>query len=417
VALAVFAAAVGVAIVSAALRHRLDRRPFAEEASIAIHLLHGDGFSSPYDPSANAPPSCYSAPVYPLIIAAAYWLGGTAHVAMWLLGVNSICFGVIVAGIYSLGKWYVSALAGGLAALFLVIHPVLLYFVTDWWDSYVALAIFVALIVAAARARKWRHPLRGCGLMGVAMGGLSLTNPCYVLSYPLLILIGLRGRSARQRAAGIAVAVAGFAVVLTPWTLRNLEVLHRLYFVRGGLGMQMWLGNQSVSTGWLEGDMLLSSPAVSGGERTLILRLGEPEYFHLCDRRMRQEYRQAPGHFWLLTVKRLCFIFVSDPTKAYLPFPMMRDVRWKELYVDRAVLHGATALLGLAGVWTAWRLRLGCSWIFAAAFLAELPFVVSSVSDRYNLPMRVALLLFAGIFFGCVIRRLHSGAWPAARAA
>ena len=141
--------------------------------------------------------------------------------------------------------------------------------------------------------------------------------------------------------------------------------------------------------------------------------MGEPRYFDLCDARLKQEYREAPGEFWLRSAKRFCFLFMSDPTKAYLPFPMMRDVRWKQVYVDRALLHGAGLLLGLAGMWTAWRLRLGCHWIFVAAFLAEIPFIFTFGSDRYNLPMRVILVWFAGVFFACLIHRVWRGSWPA----
>lgn len=177
----------------------------------------------------------------------------------------------------------------------------------------------------------------------------------------------------------------------------------------------MWMGNQSISTGWLEGDILLPTPAVNDRERALIVGLGEPKYYDLCELRFKRDYRDSPVGFWFRSAKRLVFIFFSDPTKAYLPFPLIKDVRWKGVYVERLVIHGATALMGLTGVWTAWRLRLGCAWIFAAALLAEVPFIFVFVSDRYNLPMRVVLLLFGGILLGCIVERLRYGAWPVRR--
>ncbi len=198
--LAVFVAVVTICFVSAALRHRLNRPPFAEEAAIAIHLANGDGFSSPYDASHRAPPTSISAPVYPLIMAAAYRLGGISHVVLLLLAINAVCFGVIVCGVFHLGRYYVSPVSGWMAGMLLVVHPVLLYFVTDWWDSYLSLAIFVVLIVSAVEARKTANVRRACSFMGATMGALSLTNPSYALSYPLLILTALGGRSRRARA-------------------------------------------------------------------------------------------------------------------------------------------------------------------------------------------------------------------------
>jgi hypothetical protein len=409
--LAVFFATVAICFISAVLRDRLHRLPFAEEAVIAGHLIHGDGFLSPYDDSPKAPPSCYSAPIYPLIIAGTYRVFGVGHAILALLTVNALSFAVIVAGVFRLARFYLSPLASWLATAFLLVHPALLYFVTDWWDSYVALAIFVALLVWVAE-RPPRKPV-GYGLLGIFLGLLALTNPSYLFSFPLLVLIALRGQKLRFKARGVAFAVAGFILVLVPWTIRNAMVFERFIPLRGGVGYQAWLGNQPSATGWLEGEALETGPPGSPGERSLILTLGEPRYFDLCNQRLEQEYDDAPGRFWLLSIKRFCFIFMSDPTKAYLPFPLMKDVRWDQIYVDRAVLHGFGLLLGVAGVWIAWRLRLKCIWIFAATILAEIPFVFTFSSDRYNLPMRVTLLLFAGIFIACLIERARRGVWPA----
>lgn len=395
------------------MRHQLHSPPFAEEGRIAGHIARGDGFLSPYDASPHAPPTCLNAPLYPLIVAAAYRLAGNSYAVLVLLAINSISFAAIAAGIFRLGKMYLSSLAGCIAAALVAAHPVMLYFATDWWDSFIALAMFVWLIVAAAWMPRWRRPILCSILMGAAMGILSLTNASYVLAYPLLVLMGLRGKNRRDRIGGVAAAVAAFVIVLAPWTIRNFMVFDRYYFVRGGAGMQLWLGNQPVATGWLEGDMLLNSPAVDADERNLMLNIGEPRYFDLCDRRFQAEYQAAPGEFWLRSAKRLCFIFYSDPTKAYLPIPMIVDFRWRQIYPVRCVLHGVVALLGLSSIWIAWRLRLRCIWIFASAVLAEIPFLFAAVSDRYNLPMRVALLFFAGVLLGSLVHRIRRGAWPA----
>jgi len=408
----VFISVVLISLISAKMRGSTDRRPFAEEARIAGHLIHGDGFLSPYDVLPNAPASCYSPPVYPVIIAAAYWMGGTGHAVSILLLVNSISFGVIVAGIYWVGKFYVSTLAGGMAALILAVHPVMLYFVTDWWDSYVALAIFVGLIVAVIRQRSSDKPIGTSAMIGMGMGILSLTNPSYVLAYPLLVLVVLGGRGGREKILGVLAALMGFVVALMPWTIRNLSTFERFYFVRDGAGYQAWLGIQPNANGWLDGAMLKVSPAVNENERGLILQMGEPGYFDWCDERWKQAYENDPGEFWMRSIRRLGFVFVSDPTRAFLQFPLVRNILWKGIYVDRLALSAGVALLGLAGLLAAWRLGLGCVWIFFAAFLGEAPFLFTAVSDRYNLPMRVTLILFMGIFLGCLMERFWRGKWP-----
>src|SRR5438874_187076 len=65
------------------------RPPRAEEANIGWHIAQGHGFRSPMDPSPEAPPSAWSAPLYPLVIGAVYKLFGigspTAVTALMLL--------------------------------------------------------------------------------------------------------------------------------------------------------------------------------------------------------------------------------------------------------------------------------------------------------------------------------------------
>src|SRR6266853_509973 len=68
--------AVGFAIGLMPLHGYQDRPPFAEEANIAWHVALGHGFRSPMDASPAAPPSAWSAPLYPVVIAAAYRLFG-----------------------------------------------------------------------------------------------------------------------------------------------------------------------------------------------------------------------------------------------------------------------------------------------------------------------------------------------------
>ena len=412
--LAVFLIGVSFCFVSAVLRDRLNRLPFAEEAIVAGHLIHGDGFLSPYDASPGAPPSCYCAPIYPLIIAGAFRILGTSHAIVGLLIVNAISFGVIVSGVFSLARFYVSLLAGWIAVALLLVHPVLIYFITDWWDTYVALAIFVGLLVAAALpfGRRWRW---GCVVMGTAMGLLSLTNASYALAYPLIVLIALRQLDWRRRVLGIGICCISFAIVLSPWAIRNFVAFDRFIPVRGGTAYYLWLGNQPDAFGWLDADAVRAGPAFDHRERAMILMMGEPAYFDLCGFRLKEVYSSDPEEFWARSARRLLFVFMSDPTRSYLPFPLLSDRKIQEIYIDRALLHGAVMLLGLAGMWTAWRLKLRCGWIFAAGILAEVPFIFSFGSDRYNLPMRVILLFFAAILIACVIQRVRCGSWTTRR--
>jgi hypothetical protein len=144
--LVIFFIGVTVGLAAITYRHQWSAQPGFEEGNVAIHLLRGEGFASPFylGPDA-APPSAYCAPVYPLIIAGCF-RAVPQHGAILLLAINCVCVGIIAASIYELGRFYVSRAAGIWAAILLLIQPAFLFYVGDLWDAFVALAIFLAII-------------------------------------------------------------------------------------------------------------------------------------------------------------------------------------------------------------------------------------------------------------------------------
>jgi hypothetical protein len=414
--MAIFAAVAIVSMCVSLCRGRMDHQPSYEEAGIASHLLRGEGFSSPWFAGPQAPPTAYCPPVYPVLIAEAYELAGpNARLAsVLLLILNSSCFAAIAVALHCLGRQFASPLAGALAALLLLIHPTFLFFAGDYWDSFVALAIFFWLVLLAARLARRQHPMFRCAVVGVGMGILSLTCASYALSYPLLVLIAVRGLPLRRRLAGIAIAAGMWALVLTPWTFRNYHVFHRVYYVRDELNFELSSSNPPLATGWFDASLASANPWFNSGERDLLLRLGEQGYFDLCGQRFAAEYRAAPRAFWFRVVRRIEYLFISDPSDAAQAYPMLPGWRWRGVVIDRLLLNTLTAMAGLAGVWVSWRLRLRCTWVFGAALLTQVPFLFVAVSDRYVLPLRAALLFFAAILCWGVWHRAAHGQWPVA---
>jgi hypothetical protein len=98
------------------------------------------------------------------------------------------------------------------------------------------------------------------------------------------------------------------------------------------------------------------------------------------------EFHAAPAEFWKKCGNRLAYLFVGDPSRPDAVFQI--------------VLGG----LGLAGAWTAWRLRRGAGPLMAAGLLATLPYVPTQVHDRYVMPLRAILALPAG-FLICAVGR------------
>src|ERR1700677_1983077 len=98
--LAIFLAAAGVAMAAIIYRNQLFAQPAFEEGNVAIHLLRGEGFASPfYLGPEPAPPSAYCPPVYPLIIAGCYAIA-SEHGGVLLFLINSVCMGILALAVY-----------------------------------------------------------------------------------------------------------------------------------------------------------------------------------------------------------------------------------------------------------------------------------------------------------------------------
>jgi 4-amino-4-deoxy-L-arabinose transferase-like glycosyltransferase len=413
--LLVFVGAGVVAMAAVSYRHQWSARPGFEEANVAIHLLQGEGFASPfYLGPGPAPPSAYCPPVYPLIIAACYAIA-PLHGGILLLLLNCGSMGIIALSLYQLAARYASALASVLASVLVTLHPSFLFYAGDLWDAFVSLAIFTAIVAWAARLPDQNRPVIRSALLGAGMGLLALTNPSYVLAFPLIALVALRERIPIVKIKGIVAVTLGATVALIPWTWRNFDQFHRLFFVRDELNFELLEGNPPFATGWMGSELREQNLNFNTDQRRILLALGEPEYFDLCGERFLHEYYADPAAFWRRTARRLIYIFISDPTVTQLKFPMMSGIRTHGIVIDRLILHGLLAAGGIAGAWTAWRLRLGCVWIFFDGSLTAAPFLFCTVDDRYVLPLRAVLILFTAILVSMVWHRLSRGEWPGVR--
>lgn len=384
-----------------------------EEPNIGRHLARGEGFLSPYDLTATAPPTSWSPPVYPFTIGVVYRVLGvdSSAASLTLSALNALCFGAVGAGLVVLGRCLFWPPVGYVAAALFYVHPMFLRATGKFWDAYPALAIFIWLIIAATAMRRGRAtPLRMAGL-GAGLGALVLINASYGLAIPLLIVIAAGGQGWLRAVRLAGVAVLAFVLVLTPWTLRNYVIFKRVWFVRGGADMELWFGNLPGATGWLNSYSFDAHPGHDPVEHRRLLEWGEPKYFEYCGERFCVNYGQDPGAFWRRSLHRVGYLFLSDPTDP-AHYPLMPDWKWHGVVVSRVGLNGLVTALGLAGAWVAWWLGYRTHWLIGLAVLSVTPFMVTAVWDRHTMPLRLLLLLFMAFVLSAVVHRWRRGWWP-----
>ena len=84
--------------------------------------------------------------------------------------------------------------------------------------------------------------------------------------------------------------------------------------------------------------------------------------------------------------------------------PLLSGVIWKGMMIQKVAVNILTTLLGLGGIILACRRSPSMLWLAAAGALAVAPFVISSVTDRYGLPLWAIFLVFGGYLIASIFQ-------------
>lgn len=219
----------------------------AAYAMIAANLDHGDGFT--LGPSATQPASNYS-PGLPLFVAGVYKITGgvherTARIVLALLGTLSILF------TYLIGRRLSGPAAGLIGAAVIAIYPALLEYQGMLMGEPLAATLLSGAVLASLWAADAEGRLRWL-LPGAVLGALTLVRPEYLgvaLLVSLVVLIGRGWRSWQGTWVQALLLLAGVAVVIAPWTVRNAIALDRFVPVSTGGGQVLFAGTYLPSNG------------------------------------------------------------------------------------------------------------------------------------------------------------------------
>jgi hypothetical protein len=412
VSIIALAIAVRIGAVLVLRNHEVARSTY-EHGEIAANLLTGRGFSMRFL-GADGPTS-QQAPVYPVIVAAAYAIGGigTPNALLFLELGQSVLGGLMVMGVVRLtgrvapGRPVIAATAGLIAAA----HLTLVYATTHVQVAGLGAALLVWTLDWAYRSGVTGR-LRDAAITGGLLALLALADP--ILSLATIgilwaIWLGCRGTLAR-RPRFLSLSLLTMLVGLlgiSPWLMRNYRVHGEFVAIKSTFGYAFWQGNCALSEGTdkvrrssvesilrrgqAESSLrglnralwdarheagYLDDIALTKADKGWLGSFSEPERSRILFRRALAELSADPWRYPRLCLRRLRYFMLFDETN-----PKSRVLLYRVSHIGLTVL----ALAGLALAGPEVRRRLMPSIATAAAI--TIFHTLTIVSARFHIPV------------------------------
>ena len=352
-----------------------------EDVFIAMSLINGAGYSSPFHfPSG---PTALLSPGYPLLIAAIIRFTGTGRGAVFALVAFQIFLSVLIIPLIMwIARKYFDTRTANLAGFIYAIAQPMLVLPLYIWDTTLS-ALLLTAAVAFASSPRWK--MRWYSLVsGAGCAIATLVNPTVLPS-----LLSLFGWSAWRSRIVPWLAALTFLLVLSPWPIRNLKVMHSFIPFRSTINYELWEGNHPGADGNVPKD---ASPLANPRERELFLAKGEVGYMRSKGVLARAYISTHKIEFLKLTMKRIVrFWDGSSESPAPGPFTVILSV---------------LAFSGLALAWRRGRMR---PLLVLPIAIYPLPFYITHPNVRYQFVIDPLLAILAGYacesFFAWCARR------------
>jgi 4-amino-4-deoxy-L-arabinose transferase-like glycosyltransferase len=359
----------------------------ADYHRLAIGLAEGRGYVN-----TAGQKTAWRPPGYPLFLGSIYWFTGprvsVAAFVQIVIGALTVLI-LVLFGVFVIG-WREALIAGFVAA----VYPGLVWLPRLLLSENLSLLFLAITLLAAAlylkTTRIWWLAVVGFvgGINALVRGGNIML--LFVLCAALLV-VALRKRSAtpRQVALGFLLAFAAFAVVLTPWTVRNYRVFHSFVPVATQEGLTLYASywppqkNGRLVWGTLPGveDPQVATAAQLGDEVSASRYLGSVT---------RQRLLDNPGYFFRLIPAKMISLLV----------PLDWEVFPHAAGETRSINFGYLlvlpfALLGFVTLMRRPRPMQWLLWVLPGVVIFQAIFFYGS--PRFRLPAEMTGILLGGI--------------------
>jgi 4-amino-4-deoxy-L-arabinose transferase-like glycosyltransferase len=377
--------------------------------ALARNILDGHGFAAvPGQPTSIRPP------LFPAMVAAIFSIAGQSNLQAVRL-VQFVIALLTTVLVYQLGRRIFTPAVGRYAAAATWLYPSLIFF--NFTILTETLYIFLLLAFVLAAVRLIEKPAPGVALVcGIALGLSCLTRsvlwPLPILLCPLLAIV-LRG-PLRMRFAAPALVLAGYALVITPWAVRNTRLQGVLTVVDTMGAFNLRMGNYEHTP-----DDRMWTVVELMGERNWAHALNVQHPNHRFTEGQKAEWAQREALAYMaanpaITVRRAWIKFadfwgLERELAAAVQRGMYRPPRWFAVVAPLTIIvtFCGVALLGVAGVWLVrardWRADLVVLLPVVAIMAAH---TIVFGHSRYHIPLIPILALYGAALARDLILRL-----------
>lgn len=335
-----------------------------EATNVAVRLVNGEGFASPWSVAGPAMPTAVLPPAYPWLVAAVFSVFGVTSTmsAFVLLTINAVASAAVAPLLLIAGQRLWGTRTGTAAAWLWTLWPPAFILLVKVWPTALSAMLFGLLLVLHATPRIIR---RRSVAIGVLWGVAALLHPALLLLLPFALLSNARGTSWRHALVVVAVAVA----VTVPWTLRNRAVMGAWIPVRDNFGLELWLRNNPSDAAGIH-----LHPLLNASERQRFEREGEMAYME--------------------TRRREAMEFIRSDFAGFARRCLHRAAQfWLEPSLPLMALFTPLALYGIWRAFTG--IGLSAAYPAAALLVFPLTYYITHAGHWYRHPIDPALLLLA----------------------
>jgi 4-amino-4-deoxy-L-arabinose transferase-like glycosyltransferase len=357
-----------------------------ETARVARSIASGDGFSSPYPEPTG--PTALVPPVYTYLVAGVFRLFGTytTSSALVMLTLNDFFSALTCLPVFFIARRVfgprTAAWAGWIWALF----PWAIALAnTTVWDTTLTTLLLSLVILATLRLE--RSTSRGAWLgYGALWGVAALTDPAVLSTVPFLgawvwLRLWRRGENCTAVAAAASLV---FLCATGPWIWRCSHVYGRFVAFRGGVGLEVLVGNTNPRVP----SNFTMLPGDDPVEMEKVKKLGEPAYMAERQREAWEVILRRPLRFAGLTLRRVLYTWTG-----FWNFPL----RWKldGTGLPNLLTYSFVSVLAFAGLYRAIRDRRdGVTPLVIPLVLFPIAYYLTHSDSRYRHPIDPVVVVF-----------------------